>query len=197
MTASRRLLLLAQGRPRGRPRTFLVPIQIDDPNAELLLAELKRRLGTRWLGEDWELRALRKELNAGYPLWYRPVGIVFVLFVAAVTISAIAGWGQLTEGKDLGALVPWLLVGVAVWLGFVGWLFFLARDSVGKDEWRPWALAAPVALALPVLGPGAAAAYGHLSDWKLGDLEPSMFVVLALWLGLAMFFVAFVRRRLG
>jgi hypothetical protein len=58
-------------------------------------------------------------------------------------------------------------------------------------------LAAPLTLALPVLGPGAAAAYGLLSDWKLGDLEPSMFVVLALWLGLAMFFVAFVRRRLG
>jgi hypothetical protein len=48
-----------------------------------------------------------------------------------------AGWGQLTEGKDLGALVPWLLAGVAVWLGFVASLFFLARDSVGKDEWRP------------------------------------------------------------
>jgi hypothetical protein len=65
---------------------LLLPIQIDDPNAEVLLAEVKRRLGTRWLGEDWELRALRRELGASYPLWYWPVGIVFVLFVAAVTI---------------------------------------------------------------------------------------------------------------
>jgi hypothetical protein len=45
LTASRRLLLLAEARPHGRPRTFLMPIQIDDPSAEILLAEVRRRLG--------------------------------------------------------------------------------------------------------------------------------------------------------
>jgi hypothetical protein len=189
--------LLAEARPQGRPRAFLMPIQIDDPNAEILLAEVRRRPGGRWRGEDWELRALKRELGASYPRGYLPVGIVFVLFVAGVTISAIAGWGQLTEEKSLATLVPWLLVGVAVWLGLVALLFFLARGSVGKDEWRPWAVAAPLALALAILGPAAVATYMLAADWKLGELEPSMLAVLVLWLGLEAFFVSFVRRRLG
>jgi hypothetical protein len=197
LTASRRLLLLAEARPHGRPRAFLMPIQIDDPNAEILLAEVRRRLGERWRGEDWELRALKRELGATYPRWYLPVGILLVLFVAGVTIFAIAGWGQLTEDKSLATLVPWLLVGVAAWLGFVALLFFLARGAVGKDEWRPWAVAAPLALALAMLGPAAVATYGLAADWKLDELEPSMLVVLAVWLGLAAFFVSYVRRRLG
>jgi hypothetical protein len=84
-----------------------------------------------------------------------------------------------------------------VWLGFVALLFFLARGSVGKDEWRPWAVAAPLALALAILGPAAVATYMLAADWKLGELEPSMLAVLVLWLGLEAFFVSFVRRRLG
>jgi hypothetical protein len=140
---------------------------------------------------------LKRELGARYPRWYLPVGIVFVLFLAGVTILAIAGWGQLTGETDLATLVPWLLVGVAVWLGFVALLFVLARGSVGKDEWRPWAVAAPLALALAILGPAAVATYRLAADWKLGELEPSILAVLVLWLGLAAFFVSFVRRRLG
>jgi len=194
MTDAHRLLMLAETNTRGRRRIFLMPILADDPNAEVLVAEVKRRLGSRWQGEDWDLRALKKELGASYPRWYWPAGLLFMLFIVAVTLPAIAGWGQLMEG-DLGAVEPWWLVGLAVWLGFVALLFFLARGVVGMDQWRPWAIAAPVALLLAVLAPTAIVTRRLAADWKLSELEPSMVVVLALWLGLATLFVSFIRRR--
>jgi hypothetical protein len=89
-----RLLVLAQARAHGRPRAFLVSIPVDDPNAELLLAEVKRRLGSRWRGEDWELEALKTDLGASYPRWYWLAVLLFALFAAAVSLSSIAGWGR-------------------------------------------------------------------------------------------------------
>lgn len=198
MTQAHRLLVLAQARARGGPRAFLVSIPIDDPNAEALIAEVKRRLGARWRGEDWELTALKKDLGASYPRWYWLAGLLFALFVAAVSLSAIAGWGALTsQDADLGGLQPWWLAGLAVWLAFVAWLFFLARRSLGQKSWRPWAIAAPLALSLAILAPTAVATYRLAADWNLSELEPATVVVLILWLGLALLFVSFVRRRLG
>jgi hypothetical protein len=194
MTDAHQLLMLAETNTRGRRRIFLMPIPADDPNADDLVAEVKRRLGSRWQGEDWDLRALQKELGASYPRWYWPAGLLFALFIVAVSLPAIAAWGQLTEG-DLSAMEPWWLVGLAVWLGFIALVFFLARGVVGTDHWRPWAMAAPVALLLAILAPTAIVTRRLAADWKFGELEPSMVVVLALWLGLATLFVSFLRRR--
>jgi len=94
MMQAHRLLVLAQARARGRPRAFLVSLPVDDPNAEALLAEVKRRLGSRWRGEDWELKALKQDLGATYPRWYWPAGLLFALLLAAVSVFAIAGWGH-------------------------------------------------------------------------------------------------------
>jgi len=198
LTEAHRLLVLAQARAHGRPRAFLVSIPVDDPNAEVLLAEVKRRLGSRWRGEDWELEALRKDLGASYPRWYWPAGLLFALFVAAVSLSAIAGWGALTsQDADLGRLQPWWLAGLAVWLAFVALLFFLARRSLGQNGWRLWAIAAPLALSLAILAPTAVATYRLATDLNLSELKPAAVVILILWLGLAALFVSFVRRRLG
>ena len=198
MTDAHRLLVLAQARARGRPRLILTPVPVDDPNAEVFLAEVKRRLGPRWLGEDLELKALKRELGASYPRWYWAAGLLFVLFVAAATISVIAGWGQLTsENTSLSQLESWWLVGLAVWIGFVALLLFLVRDPSGDSHWRTWALAAPVALLLAVLAPTAVATYRLAADGQLSRFEPAGLLVLALWLALAALFVSFVRRRLG
>jgi hypothetical protein len=198
LTAARRLLVLAQARARGRPRAFLVSIPADDPNTEVLLAEVKRRLGSRWLGEEWELDALKKELGASYPRWFWPAGLLFALFVAAVSLSAIAGWGALVSSEaDLARLQPWWLAGLAVWLGFVAILLLLARRSLGRNEWRPWAMAAPLALLLAILAPTAIATYRLVADWNMSELEPATVIVLTGWLALAALFVSFVRRRMS
>jgi hypothetical protein len=198
MTDAHRLLVLAQARARGRPRVVLVPIPVDDPNAEVLLVELKRRLGRRWLGEDFELKALKRELGASYPRWYWAAGLLFVLFTAAATISAIAGWGQLvSENANLAGLESRWLVGLAVWIGFVAVILFLVRGLTGENEWRPWAMAAPIALLLALLAPTAVVTYRLATDGKLSGVQPAGLVVLALWLALAALFVSFVRRRLG
>jgi len=68
-------------------------IPVDHPNAEALLTEVKRRLGSSWRGEDWELGALKKDLGTRYQRWYWLAELLFGLFVAAVSLSAIAGWG--------------------------------------------------------------------------------------------------------
>ena len=197
-TDAHRLLVLAQARAHGRPRAFLVSIPVDRPNAEVLLAEVKRRLGSRWRGEDWDLKALKKELGASYPRWYWLAGLLFGLFVAAVSLSAIAGWGALTsESADLGGLQPWWLLGLALWLAFVAFLFFVARRAPDQNAWRPWAIAALLALSLAFLGPTAVASYRVAADLDASELRPATVVILILWLGLAALLVSFVRRRLG
>jgi hypothetical protein len=190
--------VLAQARARGRARVVLLPIPVDDPSADLLLAEVKRRLGPRWLGEDFELKELKRELGASYPRWYWATGLLFVLFTAAATITAIAGWGQLTsENAGLGGLQWWWLVGLAVWIGFVALILFLVRDPAAENQWRTWAVAAPVALLLAVLAPTALATYRLYAAEELSSLEPAGVVVLALWLLIAALFVSVLRRRLG
>ena len=198
MTDAHRLLVLAQARARGRPRLILIPVPFDDPNAEGLLTEVKRRLGPRWLGEDRELKALKRELGASYPRWYWASGLLFVLLIAAATISAIAGWGELTsENTGLAHLESWWLVGLAVWMGFVALILFLVREPEGENQWRTWAMAAPVALLLAVLAPPAVVTYRLAADGELSRLGPAGLVVLALWLAVAALFVSTVRRRLG
>jgi hypothetical protein len=197
MTDAHRLLVLAQARARGRPRAFLVSIPVDDPNAEALLAEVKRRLGSRWRGEDWELSALKRDLGASYPRWYWPAGLLFALFIAAVSVPAIAGWGALTQEADLDRLRAWWLAGLAGWLVVVALLFFVTRRSLGQTSWRPSAIAAALVLLLAVLAPAAIASYRLAADWNWSELKLETLAVLVLWLGLATVVVAFVRRRLG
>ena len=198
MMQAHRLLVLAQARARGRPRAFLVSLPLDDPNAEALLDEVKRRLGSRWRGEDWELKALKKDLGATYPRWYWPAGLLFALLLAAVSVFAIAGWGALTRDEaDLGGLQPWWLAGLAMWLVVVASLFFLARRYLGQNAWRASAIAALVAVALAILAPIAVATYRLAADGNLSELTPTTVAVLVIWLGLATLLVAFVRRRLG
>jgi hypothetical protein len=145
-----------------------------------------------------ELKALKRELAASYPRWYWAAGLLFVLLMGAATISAIAGWGELTsENTGLAHLEPWWLVGLAVWIGFVALILFLARESEDENQWRTWAMAAPVALLLAVLAPPAVVTYRLAADGELSRFGPAGLVVLALWLAVAAVFVSVVRRRLG
>jgi hypothetical protein len=105
-------------------------------------------------------------------------------------------------GTDLGEtglahLESWWLVGLAVWIGFVALILFLARESEGENQWRTWAMAAPVALLLAVLAPPAVVTYRLAADGELSGFGPAGLVVLALWLAVAALFVSAVRRRLG
>ena len=84
-----------------------------------------------------------------------------------------------------------------MWIAVVALILFLARGPAGENQWRSWALAAPVALLLAVLGPTAVVTYRLVADGDLGRLQPAGVVVLALWLGVAALFVSVVRRRLG
>lgn len=197
MAQRNRLLLIGRARRRGRPRALVVPLPDADPNAELLIEELKQRLGPRWRGEDREQRELKKELGAAYPLWYWPVGVVFVFGVAAVTLLGTAGWAFLTGGSsDLRDARWWMFVGLALWLGLCAILFLVARRAIGGDDaWR-YAAPIPLVLLLAVLTPPAVATVRLVDDWRFSDLEPAPLVALAVWLGLIVVATRLVRRLL-
>ncbi len=196
--AGQTALMIARARARGRPRAITVPLPIEDPNAQLLAGELERRLGERWRGDDRELRALKKELGAAYPLWYLPVGLVFVLVVAALTLLGAAGWGFLTGGDDGRSAIAdarwWAFAGLAAWLGLCALLFVAARRSLGGDHaWR-YAVPIPFLLLIAVLTPTAVGTFTLVEDRRFSDLEPAPLVALAVWVGLVLVAVRFVRR---
>jgi hypothetical protein len=201
LTGRNRLLLTAQAREWGRPRAFTIPLPREDPNAELLLGELRQRLGSRWRGDDREQRELRRELGATYPLWYRPVGLLFVLFIAAVTILAAAAWGFLAGGDSgirprLSDARWWTFAGLAVWLGLCALLLFAARRASGEDH--AWRFAAPIPLLLliAVLTPPAVATFELIEDWRFSAVEPAPLLALVIWLGLLLVAARFVRKLL-
>ena len=196
-----RLLLIGRSRGRGRPRAVTFPLPAEDPSARLLLEELKRRLGSRWLGEDRDQRELKRELGAAYPLWYWPAGVAFVLAVVAVTLPAMGAWALLAgadpQGRnELTDARWWMFAGLAAWLGLCALLFLAARRAVGGDQsWR-FAAPIPLVLLLAVLTPPAVATIALLYDWRFSDLEPAPLVALAAWLGLIAVATRVVRRLL-
>ena len=201
LTQRNRLLLIGRSRTRGRPRALTVPLPAEDPNALLLVEELRNRLGSRWLGEDRDQRELKRELGAAYPLWYWPVGVAFVLGVVAVMLPAMAAWAFLAgtdpQGRKELTDAHWsMFAGLAAWLGLCALLFFVARRAVGGDQsWR-FAAPIPLVLLLAVLTPPAVATIELLHDWRFSDLESAPLVALAAWLGLIVVATLVVRRLL-
>jgi hypothetical protein len=116
--ATHRALLLAY----DRGRSFQVFLPMDDPGTQRLVAELRTRLGERWLDGDWELMELRKRLGMRLGLRGGGLAVAFVVVVAIGGLLAVAGWAGLVaawgEG-DFSLLRPYTLVPLALWCAFV------------------------------------------------------------------------------
>ena len=82
LAATERGLMLAQNIGERRPRAVLIWLPADDPGTTRLLAELERRLGSRWQDGEWSYKALGKRLGVRGPAWQPAAGVVCVAFVA-------------------------------------------------------------------------------------------------------------------
>jgi len=115
--ATHRALLIAYD---GK-RSFQVFLPTDDPGTQRLVAELRTRLGERWLDGDWELTALRKRLGVRFGVRGAALAVAFVVVVAIAGLLAVAGWAGLVaawgEG-DFSLLRPYTLVPLALWCAF-------------------------------------------------------------------------------
>jgi hypothetical protein len=112
-----RALLLAY----DRRRSFQVFLPTDDPGTQRLVAELRTRLGERWLDGDWELMELRRRLGIRLGLRGGGLAVAFVVVVTIGGLLAVAGWAGLVgawgEG-DFSLLRPYTLVPLALWCAF-------------------------------------------------------------------------------
>jgi len=117
---------------RDRLRSFQLFLPMADPGTQALGAELRARLGDRWLGSGNDLSGLRRQLGFGYPRWYPAVATTFAFIVGLVTIlPALLGFGMIRDAiqdrdiEKLGEIEPVSWIAMALWIMFVVWL--LAR----------------------------------------------------------------------
>ncbi len=120
LAATHRALLLGDG-----GTGFQVSLPVDDPGTQALLAELRKRLGSRWRGDAQELKTLRTDLGMRTTWPGRLLGLLFVIVVAVGGLLAIAAWAGVKaawEEGDFALLQPVSLIALALWVVTVWYL---------------------------------------------------------------------------
>ena len=114
-------LVLARG--RSPFKALRVPLPKENPDARLLVEEVKRNLGERWIGE-LPLEQHMKALGLRYQWWFHPAFAVGFIFFGFMLFLAMGAYGAVTSGRlDQVPLIAW--IALLLWVGVVLWI--LAR----------------------------------------------------------------------
>lgn len=122
-----RILLIVHG---SRHDFYQVSLPIGDPAATTIVDELRARLGPRWLDGEHDLGQLKKRLGARTPVWYRLLGIVFVVGIAVLVPFVLLAAGTIRdaiEDLDPSSVELWMPLVLALWLALVGALLWRVR----------------------------------------------------------------------
>lgn len=121
-------LVLARG---GSPfKAFRVPIPKEDPDAKLLLDEVQRNLGDRWLGElPWN--RYTQALGLRNPWWFYPAFVIGFVFFGLILLMAMGAYGGIMSGRlDQVPLIAW--IALLLWSGVVVWILAKLRARSQK-----------------------------------------------------------------
>ncbi len=127
---ARNYLQLVLARGKSPFRAIRVPIPKENPDAKLLVDEVQRNLGERWLG-DLPWNQYMKPLGLRNPWWFLPVFIAGFIVVGFLLLLAMGAYEGILSGRFYQVpFIAW--IALILWIVLVIWLLTKLRKLLQR-----------------------------------------------------------------